>query len=298
MPPARRRPPVGSTRPPAGSIRRPKVAGRSGQQPGTEQSSDAVDTPDVVETSPEAPVDGKPAADRVDDPAAADRVDDPAATGRDSAATTSTVGGPTKVDLGKSDAPSSAAPSTERPAADPGPADASPVAPGSGSATSWWTSRTKMLAVVAAVFAVVTVVAVVKPGTSEVSNAAWVDTSATLEVTAAARDALQTVFSYKFDTIDEDQEAARAVLSDDRREEYDSTAEQTKQGVIQTQTTTTSTVTDIGVSLLEGDRAELVASMDVAANQEGVDQGVVQTPVALTMERVDGTWLLATIDNR
>ncbi|MBY6705935.1 hypothetical protein HQ308_03875 [Rhodococcus sp. BP-241] len=164
--------------------------------------------------------------------------------------------------------------------------------------TAWWTPRTMLLAALAVVFAVIALLAVVRPGTSEVSNHAWVDTPATLEVTSAGRDALQTVFSYKFDTIDQDQAAARAVLNDERRGEYDSTAEQTKQGVIQTQTTTTATVTDIGVSLLDGDRAELLASMDIAATQDTVDQGTVQTPVSVTMERVDGKWLLATIDNR
>ncbi|MDQ1200191.1 hypothetical protein [Rhodococcus sp. SORGH_AS_0303] len=164
--------------------------------------------------------------------------------------------------------------------------------------TAWWTPRTMLLAALAVVFAVIALLAVVRPGTSEVSNQAWVDTPATLEVTSAGRDALQTVFSYKFDTIDQDQAAARAVLNDERRGEYDSTAEQTKQGVIQTQTTTTATVTDIGVSLLDGDRAELLASMDIAATQDTVDQGTVQTPVSVTMERVDGKWLLATIDNR
>ncbi|MFC7958157.1 hypothetical protein [Rhodococcoides kroppenstedtii] len=155
-----------------------------------------------------------------------------------------------------------------------------------------------ILGALAVVFAVIAVLGLVRPGAPEVTNSAWVDTGATLEVTSAGRDALQTVFSYGFDTIDQDQEAARAVLNDERRGEYDSTAEQTKQGVLQTQTVTTATVTDIGVSLLDGDRAELVASMDIAARQDGVDQGTVQTPVAFTMERVDGKWLIATIDNR
>ena len=155
-----------------------------------------------------------------------------------------------------------------------------------------------ILGALAVVFAVIAILGLVRPGAPEVTNSAWVDTGATLEVTSAGRDALQTVFSYGFDTIDQDQEAARAVLNDERRGEYDSTAEQTKQGVLQTQTVTTATVTDIGVSLLDGDRAELVASMDIAARQDGVDQGTVQTPVAFTMERVDGKWLIATIDNR
>lgn len=148
------------------------------------------------------------------------------------------------------------------------------------------------------VFAVFAVVAFFQPGVNNVDNKAWVDTDATAEVTAAARDALETVFSYKFDTIDEDQAAARAVLTDERRAEYDSTAEQTKQSVLQTTTIASSTVTDIGVTVLDDGRAELVASLDVSASQDSVDRGTVQTPAVVTMERVDGKWLIAVIDNR
>ncbi|MFC7963010.1 hypothetical protein [Rhodococcoides kroppenstedtii] len=160
-------------------------------------------------------------------------------------------------------------------------------------------SKTLMLLTgLTAAFALIAVVAFFKPGVDDVSNETWVDTAATAEVTAAARDALQTVFSYKFDTIDQDQDAARAVLTEERRAEYDSTAEQTKQSVLQTTTVTTSTVTDIGVTVLNEDRAELIASLDVSASQDSVDRGTVQTPAAVTMERVDGKWLIAEIDNR
>ncbi|MBY6539754.1 hypothetical protein HQ325_13835 [Rhodococcus sp. BP-349] len=268
MPPARRRPPTGAPRVPAGSVRRPKVAGRSTapaaggdaiENETTSASTDAASTVDLSKSSADtAAVDDSPAV------AGTPAVDSPAT---DSVVTET----------------------TETTAAD----DGAPAG-----RTAWWTPRTMLLAALAVVFAVIALLAVVRPGTSEVSNEAWVDTPATLEVTSAGRDALQTVFSYKFDTIDQDQAAARAVLNDERRGEYDSTAEQTKQGVIQTQTTTTATVTDIGVSLLDGDRAELLASMDIAATQDTVDQGTVQTPVSVTMERVDGKWLLATIDNR
>ncbi|GGF96609.1 hypothetical protein GCM10007304_08230 [Rhodococcoides trifolii] len=153
-------------------------------------------------------------------------------------------------------------------------------------------------AVLALLFAIVAVVAGLKPGTTEVTNQAWIDDAATNEVSAAATTALQTVFSYKVDTIDQDQDAARAVLDGDRLNEYNESAEQTKQGVLQTKTTSVAVVTDIGVSVLQDDNAQIVASMDISANQDGVDQGTVQTPVVVTMTRVDGKWLISQIDNR
>jgi Mce-associated membrane protein len=213
----------------------------------------------------------------------------------DATATTPTTG---SVDLEKSPTAATTEPGTDSADTVESSEATDAAEPTTGRDTAWWTPKTMLLAALAVVFAVVALLGIIRPGTSEVSNQAWVDTAATQEVTSAGRDALQTVFSYKFDTIDQDQAAARAVLNDERRGEYDSTAEQTKQGVIQTQTTTNAVVTDIGVTLLDGDRAELLASMDIAATQDTVDQGTVQTPVSLTMERVDGKWLLATIDNR
>ncbi len=263
MPPARRRPPVGATRPPAGAVRRKKVAGRPAGSANpadmTDETGAEVGTEPGVETGTEAG-------------AETGAVD---LSKRESSPTDTGTAADTDV---RSDAEpeGSDEPRARRPL--------SPLVP--------------ILGALAVVFAVIAVLGLIRPGTPAVSNSAWVDTAATLEVTSAGRDALQTVFSYSFETIDQDQEAARAVLNDERRGEYDSTAEQTKQGVLQTQTVTTSTVSDIGVSLLDGDRAELVASMDIAASQDGVDQGTVQTPVAFTMERVDGRWLIATLDNR
>ncbi|WP_222678191.1 hypothetical protein [Rhodococcoides corynebacterioides] len=275
MPPARRRPPLGATRPPAGAVRRKKVAGRPAGPVNPADATDTTDTPDAVDEAGAATdattgaVDlSKPSAE-ADTTATAEPEADTTATAEPEADTTATDGV-------EADADGAAEPRARRPLP----------------------TLVPILGALAVVFAVIAVLGLIRPGAPAVTNSAWVDTGATLEVTSAGRDALQTVFSYGFDTIDQDQEAARAVLNDERRGEYDSTAEQTKQGVLQTQTVTTATVTDIGVSLLDGDRAELVASMDIAARQDGVDQGTVQTPVAFTMERVDGRWLIATIDNR
>ncbi|MBY6367836.1 hypothetical protein [Rhodococcoides corynebacterioides] len=258
MPPARRRPPVGATRPPAGAVRRKKVAGRPAGPVNPADTTENSDATESLETTDE--------------------------TG------TTTDATPGAVDLSK--------PATETRADTDTDTDTDASASSEPSERRPLSPLVSILGALAVVFAVIAVLGLIRPGAPAVTNSAWVDTGATLEVTSAGRDALQTVFSYGFDTIDQDQEAARAVLNDERRAEYDSTAEQTKQGVLQTQTVTTATVTDIGVSLLDGDRAELVASMDIAAQQDTVDQGTVQTPVAFTMERVDGRWLLATIDNR
>ncbi len=152
------------------------------------------------------------------------------------------------------------------------------------------------VALVLAAFAVVA--ALVLLPAAEVSNRAWVDTDTTTQVTAAARDAIQTLYTYKFDTVDEDFAKARAVLTTDMQSQFDETARLTVDAVKQTKTATNAEVTDIGVKLLGADTAELVASMNVSASNDGVAQGNAEGPLSVTMQKVDGTWLLAGIRDR
>ncbi|MFC7449165.1 hypothetical protein [Rhodococcus daqingensis] len=136
-----------------------------------------------------------------------------------------------------------------------------------------------------------------RPG-ADVSNQAWVDTAETSKVTADAKNAIQTLYTYKFDTVEQDFDNARAVLSDAMREEFDRTAAVTKDAVIQTKTATNAEVTDIGVKLLSEDRAELVASMNVSATNDGAAQGSAQGPLSVTMEKSGDDWLITDIRDR
>lgn len=157
--------------------------------------------------------------------------------------------------------------------------------------------RVVVLGVVALALATFAVVAAFRPG-ADVPNRAWVDTTATTQVTAAARNAVQTLYSYKFDTVDQDFDNARGVLADSMRAEFDKTAQVTRDAVIQTKTATNAEVTDIGVKLLSDDRAELVASMNVSASNDGVAQGSAEGPLSVTMSKVGDTWLLSDIRDR
>ncbi len=157
-----------------------------------------------------------------------------------------------------------------------------------------WVAVFGGIALVAAIFAVL---AYFKPG-ADVANPAWVDTGTTTDVSGDAKAAIETLYTYKFETVDQDFDKARQVLNNSMREEFDRTAQTTKDAVIQTKTATTAEVTDIGVKLLSDDRAELVASMNVSASNDGVAQGSAQGPLSVTMEKVDGKWLLAKIEDQ
>ncbi|KAA0020236.1 hypothetical protein FOY51_21765 [Antrihabitans cavernicola] len=150
------------------------------------------------------------------------------------------------------------------------------------------------LAALAVLLGAFAVVAVFKPG-GNVSNAAWVNTAETQEVSSAARSAIETLYTYKYETVDQDFDKARAVLNPSMKDEFNRTADTTKSAVVQTKTATQAEVTDVGIKVLSDDRAELVASMNVSASNDGVVQGSAQGPLSVSMEKVDGKWLLSKI---
>jgi Mce-associated membrane protein len=157
--------------------------------------------------------------------------------------------------------------------------------------------RVTTIGLVALGLGVFALVAAFRPG-ADVPNQAWVDTSETSKVTADAKNAIQTLYTYKFDTVEQDFENARAVLDDAMREQFDKTAAVTKDAVIQTKTATDAEVTDIGLKLLSDDRAELVASMNVSATNDGAAQGSAQGPLSVTMAKSGDHWVITDIRDR
>ncbi|PBC49040.1 hypothetical protein CJ179_20005 [Rhodococcus sp. ACS1] len=166
---------------------------------------------------------------------------------------------------------------------------------GSGTGRVTW-KLVGVLGAVAVVFGVFAVVAAFKPG-ANITNTAWVDAGATAEVTKAGTEAIETLYTYSYETIDQDFDKARGYLDDAKREEFDSTADTTKQAAIQTKTATQASVTDIGVTVLDGDRAELLAHMNVSATGDAVAQGSAATPLSIKMEKIDGKWVLSDISD-
>ena len=176
----------------------------------------------------------------------------------------------------------------------PAVAEAGPAA-GSGTGRITW-KLVGILGAVAVVLGVFAVVAAFKPG-ADITNTAWVDAGATAEVTKAGTEAIETLYTYSYETIDQDFDKARGYLNDAKRQEFDSTADTTKQAAIQTKTATQASVTDIGVTVLDGDRAELLAHMNVSATGDAVAQGSAATPLSIKMEKIDGKWVLSDISD-
>lgn len=178
--------------------------------------------------------------------------------------------------------------------------DASPMVgeggPGTGT-SRFGDPKWRLVAILGAVaiaLAVFAGVAALEPG-AEVSNTAYVDIGGTAEVTEAARSALNTLYTYSPDTIDAYPEQARKVLTESMRGEFDKTIEPTVAAVKQGGTSTTVQVTDVGLKVLDGDRAELITNVTVSAESNGVAQDSASGPLIVRMEKVGGVWLLSDI---
>ncbi len=194
---------------------------------------------------------------------------------------------------------------TESPAepVDP-PSPAEPVDPAEPPAGDAGRSRASggwrpviVVGAVAAVLAVIAAVAAFRPG-AEVSNVAWVDTAETREVTEAAKVAIETMHGYDYRTIDEDFGRIRELLTPERLEEFDSTADVTKKAAIDTRTVTEVMVEHIGATMLDDTRAEVAAYINVSATGDGIAQGSAAAPLLVRMEKSDGRWLVSEIRDR
>ncbi|MFZ2529039.1 MAG: hypothetical protein WAX14_15535 [Rhodococcus sp. (in: high G+C Gram-positive bacteria)] len=141
------------------------------------------------------------------------------------------------------------------------------------------------------------VVAAFQPG-ANVENRAWVDRSATNEVQRAATRAIETMHGYSYETIDENFAAIRELLTPQMQEEFDRTAEVTKQAAVQTNTVTEVSVTHIGTSMLDDSRAEVSAYINVSATGNGIAQGSAAAPLLVRMEKVGNRWLVSELSDR
>lgn len=283
MPPQRRKPnPAG---PPRG--RRPKIAG-TGRTP----AAGGAARPEATPTGPTPPESPSPES---TPPGSTPPESTPAPTaGAGTAAAEAT--GPSAATAGpgsESDRTSAPEPHEPAPVDDSGDTD-EPAAQTAGTASRGSWRPVAIVGGAALALGAFAAVAAARPGAA-VSNEAWVDSTATSEVTAAAGNAIETMHGYNYETIDEDFAEIREVLTPPMREEFDLTAEVTKQAAVQTHTATEVRIDHIGASMLDDDRAEVAAFISVSATGDAVAQGSASAPLLVRMEKIDGKWLVSEI---
>ncbi|WP_024802043.1 hypothetical protein [Nocardia sp. BMG51109] len=161
--------------------------------------------------------------------------------------------------------------------------------------TSWGlVSGMLVAAVLLSAFAAV---ACFRPGVAD-GNQAYVDTAATQEVTAAADNALKTIYSTDAENIGGYKDAVHKVVTGKMLTDFDKFADTTISAVQQAQSTAQANPDPIGVTLLTDDRAELLVNLTVSATKDNVPQESASGPIVLHMQKVDGHWLASEIADR
>ncbi|WP_149360530.1 hypothetical protein [Lolliginicoccus suaedae] len=207
---------------------------------------------------------------------------------------------------------------------DAGPGSGEPVGTGGGAAASAGPGAPRWLIVLVVVLALVAAIATgVLVGTRGMSalaggpaaagpaadgagpaadrgsaNRAFVDEAATEQVRQRAVEAVETIFSYSHETLDEDFEAARGYLTESMRENYDSTIGVTEDVARQLGAVVETTVPRAGVAFLGEDEAEVLVltSVSTVRSDGAVDQA--SGPLRLELVQVDGEWLVDAIIER
>ncbi|QYN35116.1 hypothetical protein K1T35_43400 [Pseudonocardia sp. DSM 110487] len=160
-----------------------------------------------------------------------------------------------------------------------------------------------LLAVAAVVLATIAVVAGIQDahlrGTPAAENTALVDVGTTAEVSGQLSDAIETVYSFDFARLDENEQAARDVITPEFAADFDRLFGEVKARAPQQQAVVSATVTRTAVKEITGDRAVLVAFVDQQATRAAPDAQSQQLAaagrLAVTGEYVDGRWKIAAV---
>lgn len=160
-----------------------------------------------------------------------------------------------------------------------------------------------LLAAALVVLATVAVVAGVQDaqlrGTPAATNTALVDVGTTADVAGQLSAAIETVYSFDFARLDENEKAARDVITPEFAADFDRLFGEVRARAPQQQAVVSATVTMSAVKEITGDHAVLVAFVDQQATRAAPDAQSQQLAAAgrltVTGELVDGRWKIAAV---
>ena len=119
------------------------------------------------------------------------------------------------------------------------------------------------------------------------------DDSAARDAQVAAERAVVPVLSYDYEHLEADQEAAQALMTGKYREEYDKLFAVLEENAPQTQTKVTASVIASGIVRATDDRVQVLVFVDrPTTNKLNAEPVVYKDQVTLSMQRVDGRWLV------
>ncbi|MBJ7290373.1 hypothetical protein [Williamsia sp.] len=149
---------------------------------------------------------------------------------------------------------------------------------------------------VAVVFAIVAVIAAIKPGVSLSSNEAFVDSSKTSEVTSQANSRICSIFGVQYDKLDQWQQTAQSNVTGTAAQRFAEYDKAVRDALGQAGLTTGGVdcrVDSVGVRSIEGDSAVLAVNLILSQTQDQQASGSGTKRYQVSMQQVGGKWLVS-----
>ena len=133
------------------------------------------------------------------------------------------------------------------------------------------------------------------PVGEKVDNVAFIDDARTDEVKEAATTDVQRLVAIDHASLDQYHDSLPEILQPELIEQLDKNWPTLKDTYTKTKLKVDAKVTNIGVTFLQGDRAEALVVQDVSTTRDGQASGSTTGTYLVTLEKVDGTWKLSKI---
>ncbi|WP_010541129.1 hypothetical protein [Dietzia alimentaria] len=130
---------------------------------------------------------------------------------------------------------------------------------------------------------------------SEPANQAFVDTQTTDAVLSAATTGVQRLVAIDHTRLDEYHDSLGEFLTENLVDELDKNWPALSVSYEQSATTVDAQVREVGLSMLEGDHAEVLLVQDVSITRDDTAAGSTSGTYLVGMERIDGVWKLSKI---
>lgn len=130
---------------------------------------------------------------------------------------------------------------------------------------------------------------------SEPTNQAFVDMAATDAVLSAATTSVQRLVAIDHTELDAYHDSLGEFLTPELVDELDSNWPALRDSYEQSATTVDAQVREVGLSMLEGDNAEVLLVQDVSITRDDAAAGSTSGTYLVGMERIDGVWKLSKI---
>lgn len=133
-----------------------------------------------------------------------------------------------------------------------------------------------------------------RPGL-DYTNEAYADRASTDEVATAASENAKRLVGIDYETLDEYVDRLPEIMTPDLQDELMKSWDQLSDTYTQAKTKVDVSISDVGVTYLEENRAEVLIAQSVSVTQDGQAAGSTDGTYLVRLEKIDGTWKLSSI---